>query len=466
MNSTPKKRFFHAAGCQLLILVGLVTSQPMWAQTADSVAYFSIKDCIEYASNKNSNIRLARFDERIALAQVSEVKGGALPQININGSLEDRLKIPVQLIPKAFTGDTSGGFIPVQFGTKYTASLTGEITQAIINPSLWIGLKAAKSSRKFYEQTTQRVSEQTAYSIANAYYQIIVAQKRLLLLESNLASTQKLLTNTELQLQNGVAKRVDVNRLKVNANNLQSQIKQAQLSLEQAFNNLKFQMGMSLENRIALIDTALTFKQEDAITEESGGNFFENRIDYKILETNLELQDLDRRNQRSGYYPTLSAYGNYSYQAQRQTFNFFEGGQPWFQSSAIGLRLNIPIFDGLQRNARVQQARLNVEKVKENMNLTKLTVSREVNNAVTQYRNTLQRIGSEQQNVQLAQEVYGVTQLEFREGVSTSSDVVNAETSLREAQNNYITTLLDLYIARLDLERAKGNILPYLNSAK
>lgn len=450
----------------LLLVVIVATGADVWAQSVDSTAVFSIKDCIEYAGTHNSNVRLARFDERIALQQVNEVKGSALPQINVNGAFEDRVKIPVQLLPNRIFGDTSGGFTPVQFGTKYSASLTGEVSQTIINPSLWIGLKAAKSSSKFYKQTTQRVSEQTAYSIANAYYQIIVAQKQLQLLESNMASTQKILATTELQLQNGVAKRVDVNRLRVNANNLQSQIKQAQLNLDQVFNNLKFQMGMPLENRIALSDTALTFQQEATVVNEPASNFFENRIDYKLLETNLELQDLDRRNQRAGYFPTLNAYANYSYQAQRQQFNFFESGQPWFQSSAIGLRLSIPIFDGFQRNARIQQSRLTMDKVRENINLTKLTISREVNNALTQYRNTLQRIEAEQQNVQLAQEVYGVTQLEFREGVSTSTDVVNAETSLREAQNNYITTLLDLYLARLDLERAKGNILPYLNSNK
>ncbi len=464
MHTILKQPLYKTKIRGLIFVAALAISHATWAQSSDTVAFYSIKDCIEYATMHNSNVRLARFDERIALQQVNEIKGSALPQINVNGAFEDRLKIPVQLLPNRIFGDTSGGFTAVQFGTKYSASLTGELTQAIISPSLWIGLKAAKSSTKFYEQTTQRVSEQTAYSIANAYYQIIVSQKQLQLLQTNYASTQKVLSTTELQFQNGVAKRVDVNRLRVNANNLESQIKQSQLNLEQAYNNLKFQMGMPLENRISLSDTSLTFQQDATVSNEPAANYFENRIDYKVLETNLELQDLDRRNKRSGYYPTLNAYANYSYQAQRQSFNFFESGQPWFKSSAIGLRLNIPIFDGLQRNARVQQARLSMDKVRENMNLTKLTISREVSNAQTQYRNTLQRIASEQQNVQLAQEVYEVTQLEFREGVSTSTDVVNAETSLREAQNNYITTLLDLYQARLDLERAKGNILPYLNS--
>jgi outer membrane protein TolC len=118
----------------------------------------------------------------------------------------------------------------------------------------------------------------------------------------------------------------------------------------------------------------------------------------------------------------------------------------------------------LQRNALVQQSKLRARQLEERISFTRQSINLEVSNAFTQYRNTLQRIEDEQQNVQLAQEVYQVTQLEFREGISTSTDVVTAETALRQAQTTYITTLLDLYTARLDLERAKGNLLSYLNS--
>ncbi|QHT71271.1 TolC family protein [Rhodocytophaga rosea] len=455
----------------ILTLILLAGGNTLWAQSAGGPETFSIKDAIEYANVHNSNIKIARYDESIALQRVNEIRGSGLPQININGALDDRLKIPVQLIPASGFGGggdtttgTGGEYIRLKFGTKYNASLTGEVTQQIINPSFWVGMKAAKQSSIYYKQATQQTTEQTAYNISNAYYQVIVAQKQLQLLQTNLTSTQKILANTQLQFKNGVAKKVDVSRLQVNANNLQSQLKQAELSLVQVFNTLKFQMGMPIEKQISLSDTTLTFSEEEPVLSENTGNYVENRIEYKLLETNLKLQELDKKNFGSGYFPTLSAYGNYAYQAQRQQFDFFQPAKPWFESSAIGLRLSIPVFDGLQRNARVQQAKIKSLQIEERMNLTKQNINLEVSNSLTQYRNTLQRIESEQQNVQLAQEVYEVTQLEFREGVGTSTDVVEAETSLRQAQNTYITTLLDLYTARLDLERAKGNLLTYLNS--
>ena len=444
-----------------------------WAQSVEAGTPLSIQNCIEYAKQNNSNIEVARFDERIAQEQVNEVKGRGLPQANINGSYQDQLKLPVLVLPSNLTGAAGGGTgeengsTAIPIGNQYNSSLTGEVTQMIFDPSFYIGLKAAKSGSQLYQQQTQKVSEQTAYNIANAYYQVIVAQKQLQLLSSNLNNTQKVLANTELQFKNGVAKQVDVNRLQVNASNLKSQIQQADLSLQRALNNLKFQMGMPLNQVITLSDTALTFHEEATAAPETTDDFYKNRIDYKILQTNLELQELDRRNNVAGYYPTLSAFANYGYTAQGNDFGFFPtGSNDWFDytTATIGLRLKIPVFDGLQRNARIQQSRLKASQLKENIKLTQQSIDLDVSNADMQYRSTLQRIESEQKNVDLAQQVYEVTQLEFQEGVGTSTDVVEAETSLRQAQNTYINTLLDLYTARLDMEKAKGTLLNYLAS--
>jgi outer membrane protein TolC len=455
---------------------------PLMAQTTDGPAAFSIKDCINYANQNNSNVKIARYDERIAQQQVNQIRGRGLPQININGTFEDRLKVPLLVIPGAASflggGDTTGtgsgsnngnnaGGQGIPLGFKYNSTLTGEVTQMIVDPSFWIGLKAAKASNQLYRQTTQQVNEQTAYNIANAYYQVIVVQKQLQLLQANLDRTRATLANTELQFKNGVAKKVDVSRLRVNASNLESQIKQAQSNLVQVSNSLKFQMGMPLTQPISLSDTVLTLNQEEAVLADAPNNFYENRIEHKVLQTNLQLQELDRKNTVSGYFPSLTGFANYGYVGQGPEMGFFKTqDNRWvdYTVSSVGLRLRVPIFDGLQRNALVQQAKLKSRQLEERINFTRQSINLEVSNAFTQYRNTLQRIEDEQQNIQLAQEVYQVTQLEFREGVGTSTDVVNAETALRQAQTTYITTLLDLYTARLDLERAKGNLLTYLNS--
>lgn len=420
-----------------------------------------MKECIEYASHNSSTIKIAKYDEEFGLKKIKEIKGRALPQANINGTFEDRLKIPLLIVP-GFGG--AGGEGGIKMGYKYNSSMTGEVTQMILDPSFGIGLKAAKQNTILYQQSTQQVSEQMAYNIATSYYQVIVLQEQLKLLQTNRTSTQKTLEVTELQFKNGVAKSVDVKRLRVNANNLESQVRQATTNLEQAYNNLKFNMGMPLEQAISLSDTTLTFNENESISNNAE---VENRIEYKIGISNLELQRLNTKNNMRGYYPTLTAYANYGYQGQGPDFGIFKtADNNWvdYTTSAIGLRLRIPIFDGLQRSARIQQSKIRTSQQEERINLLRQNIGLEVSNSYSQYQNTVKRIESERSNVELAEEVYQITQLEFREGVSTSTDLVEAELSLRQAQNVYTQTLLDLYTARLNHERSVGNLTKYLNS--
>lgn len=462
-----KSKFSYA----ILIMCSFLFASQSWAQSGEAIP-LSIQDAIEYARLNNSNIKMARIDESIAEQQTNEVRGRGLPQANINGNFEDRLKIPLLVIPGGIPGAPGGdsgnaGSAGIPMGYQYNSALSGEITQMIFDPSFWVGLKAAKSGSQLYQQQTQQVSEQTAYNIANAYYQVIVVQKQLQLLRSNLESTQQTLTTTQLQFENGVAKQVDVNRLRVNASNLKSQIQQAELNLEQVLNSLKFQMGMPLSQQVVLSDTTLNFNEENLALAKVSEDFYQNRVDYQLLQTNLELQQLDQKNNKVGYFPRLTAYANYGYQAQGAELGLFPtASNGWidYTTASVGIRLNIPVFDGLQRNSRIQQSKLKTQQLEENIHLTRQAIDLEASNAITQYQSTLQRIEAEQQNVALAQQVYEVTQLEFREGVGTSTDVVEAETSLRQAQNTYITTLLDLYVARLDMEKAKGNLLTYLES--
>ncbi len=450
----------------LIVLLSFTVLYQGKAQTPGAKA-LSIKECIEYASENNYNLRIARLDENISDKRIIEVRSTGLPQANINGVFEDRLKIPLLIIPNMdqFMGGGQGGGIPM--GYQYNSSLSGEVTQMIYDQTFWTGLKAAKSSTKYYKQNSTWVNENTAYSIADSYYKVIVIEKQLTLLNINLSNTTTTLSMTELQYNNGLAKKVDINRLRVNKANLESQIKQAELNLEQAYNSLKFQMGMPLDQPIALSDTTFELSQTELQSAENPGQFFDKRTDYRLLETNLELQKLDQKSITNQYFPRLTGFANYSYVGQGPDLGLYKTkNNDWvdYTTASIGLRLSIPVFDGLRKSALVQQSKVKQDQLKQQLELKKQQINIEVSNAEIQYKNTYHRIAAEQENVNLAEEVYNVTQLEFREGVGTSTDVVNAEFALRQAQNIYISTLLELYTARLQLEKSKGNIINYLTS--
>lgn len=422
--------------------------------------FFSIKECVNYASQNNSNIKIARYDKDYGQKQIKQVMGRALPQANVNGNYQDRLKVPL-LVSPAFA---ALGYGNIRSGYQYNSNLSGEITQMVFDPSFSIGLKAAKENMQLYHQSIQKISIQTAFNIATSYYQVIVLQEQLKLLKTNKSTIEQTLAVTELQFRNGVAKEVDVKRLRVNENSINSQLKQTINSLEQAYNDLKYNMGMSLEQSIALSDTTLTFFKDERVKPEVR---VENRIEYKIGRTNLELQQLNIKNNLRGYLPTLTAYANYNFVGQGANFGLYKTeANNWidYTSSTVGLRVNIPIFDGFQRSAQVQQAKIKTQQQAENVKLIRQNINLEASNSYTQYENTLRRIESERANVDLANEVYQITQLEFEEGVSSSTDLVNSELSLRQAQNTFTKALLDLYVARLNYEKAAGSLMTYLNS--
>src|ERR1035437_1209448 len=436
----------------------LVLCLPLFGQT------YSLKQCIDYARKNNSNIRIASLDSDISGKMVNEQIGNGLPQIDITGNLDDQLKIPTQILPVELIGQP-GTFIPVQMGTKYNASGGIKLTQKIFDPSFWVGLKAAKISKNMSSQNIQKTDEQVIYDVSAAYYKSIIIEKQFENLKIILSSSAHTLKSTELKYQNGLVKKIDVDKIKVSYNATNSQLEQTELSYKQALNNLKYYMGMRVESDIILQkelpDSLITF-----VEPGDNRNFIENRVDYQMQKTNVELYETDKQNNISAYLPTLSFYANYNFQAMRTEFDVFKSNKEWYNSSAIGLELKIPVFSGFKRFSKVEQSQLNIEKAIENLKLTEQSIKVELSNYYIQFRNATDNIQTEKENLTLAESVYKNTQLEFTQGTGSSLDLVQTENVLRETQNNYYSKLLTLYLAKLDVEKSQGTLTNFINNLK
>ena len=444
---------------RLITILFLVLCIPIFGQT------YTLKQCLEYAKQNNSNIKIAYLDSDISGKVVNEQIGKGLPQISLSGTLQDNLKITTQLIPGEFFGQPAGSFIPVKFGTQYNANGTLSLTQKILDPSFWVGLKAAKISESMSEQNIQKAEEQTTYDVSAAYYKASVIQKRLNNLKIILSASENTLKSTELKFQNGLAKKIDVDKIKVSYNNTKSQVQQTELSYNQMLNNLKLYMGMPVDSAIVLTEVIHDYSSDFAEANTTD-NYVENRLDYQIQKTNVLLYEADKQNNIFAYLPSLSFYANYTYSAMRSDFDIFKSGKQWFQSSAIGLDLKIPIFSGGQKYAKVQQSALNVQKANENLKRTEQSIKVEVSNYFIQFKNALDNIQNEKENLALAESVYSKTQLAFTQGTGSSLDLVQSESALRETQNNYYSKLLTLYIAKLDLEKSQGTLINFINNLK
>jgi outer membrane protein len=443
---------------KLMTLLLLLFSLPLFGQV------YSLKKCVDYAKQNSSNVKIAYIDADVSNKVVKEQIGKGLPQIDISGSLEDKLVITTSLLPGELMGKP-GEMIPVKMGTKFNFSSSIKLTQKIFDPSFWVGLKAAKISETMSEQNIQKTEEQMLYDVSAAFYRANIIQKQLTNLKTILSASDRTLKSVELKYKNGLARKIDVDKIKVSFNSTNSQVQQTELSYNQALNNLKFAMGMPVDSSIVLSESLPDSTSLFAKTTEWRSPV-ENRIEYKIQNTAITLYEADKQNNIAAYLPSLSFYANYGYQAMRSEFDFFKSGKDWYNSSSIGLELKIPVFSGFQKLAKVEQSALTIEKAKENLKYTEQSIKVEVSNYFMQFRNALDNIETERENLALAESVYKNTQLEYAQGTGSSLDLVQTESSLMETQNNYYNKLLTLYIAKLNLDKSQGMINQFINNLK
>jgi outer membrane protein len=432
---------------RIIAVFGLILiSNTLFAQTR-----FTLKECIEYGLKNNGNVKLGQIKEGIAQQQAREALSTYLPQVNATGNLDDNLKLQSTVIPAGFLGSTEAK--RVSLGSKYASSISAQADQVVFDQALLTGLKANKPNIANAALNAQKIRENIIYNVTNSYYQVFVTNQQITLLRDNLEKTQQILGTLQLQLDNGVIKKVDYDRTRVSLNNIKSQLTLAESNLTLSQNQLKFQMGMSLAEQLELTDNPLNKPFQ---VYEPGRLDTSNLSDFKIQKTNMQLQGIEKDRIRAGYLPKLSVYGRYGYQALGNNLGTSWGH--WLGYGAIGLKVTIPVFDSFKRDAQWKQADLNLMTLNEQLKLNVQNYELQNNNATTQLQKARLNLSSDESNVTLAKEVYEVTTLQYREGTIPLSDLLNSELSYKEAQSNYINSMLTYYQAQLDIEQSQGTL--------
>jgi outer membrane protein TolC len=432
---------------RIIAVFGLILiSNTLFAQTR-----FTLKECIEYGLKNNGNVKLGQIKEGIAQQQAREALSTYLPQVNATGNLDDNLKLQSTVIPAGFLGSTEAK--RVSLGSKYASSISAQADQVVFDQALLTGLKANKPNIANAALNAQKIRENIIYNVTNSYYQVFVTNQQITLLRDNLEKTQQILGTLQLQLDNGVIKKVDYDRTRVSLNNIKSQLTLAESNLTLSQNQLKFQMGMSLAEQLELTDNPLNKPFQ---VYEPGRFDTSNLSDFKIQKTNMQLQGIEKDRIRAGYLPKLSVYGRYGYQALGNNLGTSWGH--WLGYGAIGLKVTIPVFDSFKRDAQWKQADLNLMTLDEQLKLNVQNYELQNNNATTQLQKARLNLSSDESNVTLAKEVYEVTTLQYREGTIPLSDLLNSELSYKEAQSNYINSMLTYYQAQLAIEQSQGTL--------
>lgn len=424
------------------------------AQLTDTVAHFSLQEAIDYAQNHSSSILNAKLDQDIAGNTVRQTIAIGLPQLSGNANFQDFLKVPTNLLPGDFFGQP-GTMVPVKFGVKYQSSVGLELNQKVFDGTYLVGLQASRTYKELSTKNLKRSRIETAVAVSKAYYSVLVSNEQLSLLDANLLRLKKSFHDTEALFKNGFVEKIDVDRLTVLNNNLETERENVIRLLTLNVNLLKFQMGMSIQSKLTLKDSISGLQVEHMLSASDTATY-QNRIEYSLLETQKKLNELDLKRYKSLYLPTLSAFGNTSESFQSNSFSdLFDRS---FPSTVIGLRLAVPIISGGMKIYQVRNAKLEILKTQNNLNNLKNGINLEVEQAQTTYMNGLKSLENQKRNMELAQEVLRVTKIKYEQGVGSSIEVTTAETSLKESQNNYINALYDLLINKVNMDKALGRI--------
>jgi outer membrane protein len=434
-------------------ILGLTFKQSMGQVDSIKTYSFGLEECINYAYEHQTDVLNANLDQKIAEAKVKET-GIGLPQVNGTADLRDFLKLPTSLLPGEFFG-SPGTFIPVRFGVKYNSNLGISVNQLLFDGSYLVGLQASKTYKELSQRLYTRSKIETKVAVTKAYYMVLVNNEQIELLLANIAQLKKQLDQTKALNENGFAEKIDVDRLSVLYNNLETEKENILRSLALGINVLKFQMGMPIENEL-ILNGKISDIKFDKISITTDSTSYNNRIEYALAQTQFKLNALDLKRYKSQFLPSLAAFGSGSYQYQNNSFNqLFDRS---FPTVVVGLQLNIPLLSGGQRYQRVKQAEFNLQKSANTLQNTKNAINLDIKNSITTYTNSITSLENQKRNLDLAQDVLKVSKIKYEQGVGSSLEVTQAQTSLKEAENNYINALYQALTSKVDIEKAIGII--------
>lgn len=419
----------------------------------------SLKESLDYGLNHHLSMQISKNNVLKSKELARESLAGYLPQVNVSGGFDNNLKLPQTIIPE----NTFGPGTPEQrisFGSQFNSTLTAQVDQKIYDQSLISGLKARQPNIDLAKMIAEQTRENVIYNIASAYFQILVAQKQLELLKENKKRFDKILEVTQLQVQQGVAKKVDIKQVQVNLNNINSQISVVENNVELAKNTLKNNMGINQNDSIYLIDSSRWLNQAPSIKPTPTFDYQSN-TNFKIQSIQIDLLKIQRRMIHDQIYPSLSLYARYG--ANGYGNEMSRAFNPLLDFSTIGIKVIWSPFTGFRRDAQHKQAQLDISNALFNLKLNEDNQYLYFQNAKAQLKRSQITIISNKENMDLATEVYENTSLQYREGIASLSDLLNAELAFREAQNNYIQALLDYYLADLAIQKANGSLETYYN---
>lgn len=423
---------------------------------------FSIKEAVEFAKKNNLSLQSTRMEEDIANKKVKETVAIGLPQVSASVSYNNNVQIATQRLPNFINDALPAGsprgpeFIDAQFGVANSLTASAQLNQLIFDGTYFLGLKAAKEFVKISEYQVAQSEIDVELNTIKAYYAVLLAEKRMELVNNNIRSLDSSLYSLRAMAKEGFAEMVDTARVALSLSNLSIQKAALEDQREMMLNLLKLQMGYDVNKDIELTENTESLKAVLKTVDVSGNGSISNRAEYKLLDQQVKLNILDKKRYQMGYYPTLSGFLSHQQNTFAAEGQLDQLGNPWFPGTTWGLSLNIPIFSGFKRQSQIEQASIRLKQSELQLKQFEQAYQNEVFTARTNYLRAIDNYELQKRNVDLAKEIRRIAKIKFQEGLGTSLEYTTAETETNTAEANMVIALYELMMAELDYRKATG----------
>jgi outer membrane protein TolC len=434
---------------------------------AQNDTVMSLKECVEYALKNSSTIQNARLDEYIAASKIGETRAIGLPQISAKANAVHNPELQRMFFKgdnqflagtPAFTGNPNDvAAVPNFFMLPNSGEISATATQLIFSGAYIVGLQTSKIYAQLSSKASQKASIDVVEAVKKAYYMVLINKDRLESLNNNLSRLDTIFKQTQSLNKNGFVEKIDVSRLEVRYLNLLTEKQKFENMASLALALLKFQMGMPTNKGLQVNGSISELKNMVNENLEMGNLDYNNRIEYSLLQTQKLLNRQNIRYLNSNSLPTLAAFGTYGFVRSDVKFLNLLKNQ-LFSYSMVGLNLNVPIFDGMSKYYKKQQAKLEMKKTENAIANLEMAIDMQTTQAKLSYTNAIKTMKSLEKNLALSSEVARVSKVKYQEGVGSNLELINAESDLKDAQANYYDAIYQALVSLIDYQKAIGKL--------
>jgi outer membrane protein len=414
----------------------------------------SLNDAQSFAIDHNKMVISSRMDLEASRVALKEMITNTLPQVNASGSFADNLKLMTTLLPGDFFGKP-GEKVPVTFGSQFNSGASVEAGIALFNAPVYIGIETAKLARQLSEENLNKSELDTKEAVAQAYYLILISERSLSILDGNVVNLKETLKSTRAMYKAGMAEATDIDQMISNVTAVENSRSSLERTVELNYNLLRFQLGVDADTQIKLSDSLEAIENGinvDALMAQ--GFDHKQNVDYRLIEGQERLSSLMLKSEKASVLPTISGFYTWGTNGMGDKLNALS----WFPNSVAGFQVSVPIFASTQRYQRIRKAQINLDKarntkemVSDQLKLQEKQLRYNLINANLQYRNT-------RDNIDVSKRVYASTENKYRQGIASSLELTQANSLYLQAENNYITSLMNLLQTKLAFDKLLNNL--------